>query len=219
MPHLLPFLYIELRSNLRGGASSWQSIALFSMLIAFLPFAYGIEPEALRGIAIRSMWFLAILVQMLSTASIFHTDYEDGTLEILNASHLPLPFYAAGKLLITWLFYGLPLILCTPVLALLYDFSNAEILRLALSLIIGSFGLCALNMLGAALTLAMPRGNLMAVLFVLPLSVPILIFGITAAVDVNLFTSALSGLLGLLLLYTVLACASIPSILRIVLGK
>ncbi len=216
---LLTWFSVETRTAARGGMAWAHTTAMFATLVLLLPFAFGNELAQLREIALRAMWFNAMLVQVLAMNTLFHDDLDDGTLELIPASHLPLWHYSAGKIAIAWMLYGVPLAAITPILAVAFDVHMAQVLALLASLMVGTLAISALCSLGAAVNLALPRGSVLSSLLVLPLCVPVLIFGISAASDPAIFTAAMSGLFGLALLYGLIAIFATPAIVRIVLAR
>lgn len=131
----------------------------------------------LRAIAPGVLWVAALLASMLSLGRLFSIDYMDGTLEQLLISPSPLFLLVLGKMVSHWLVSGLPLVLMAPILGIQYDLSMEALSVLTLSLLIGTPILSLIGAIGAALTLGVRGGGVLVSLLVLPLYIPILIFG------------------------------------------
>ena len=158
--------------------------ALFFFMIVVSLFPLGIGPETamLRRIAPGVLWVAALLATMLSLPRLFADDHRDGTLEQLALAPQPLGLIVLGKVLAHWLVSGLPLTLLAPVLGLQFDLSAEALWMLTVSLLIGTPALSGIGAIGAALTLGVRGGGVLLSLLVLPLYIPVLIFG-AGAVD------------------------------------
>lgn len=153
----------------------------FIIVVSLFPLGVGPDPNTLRSIAPGVVWVAALLASMLALARLFAGDYADGTLEQLALSPQPLLLLALAKILAHWLTTGLPLVLIAPVLGLQFDLSGAALGIMTLGLLLGTPVLSMIGAVGAALTLgARGAGGLLALL-VLPLYIPVLIFGAGAA--------------------------------------
>jgi heme exporter protein B len=151
---------------------------LFALMVAMLfPLALGPESERLARIAGGAAWVTVLLASLLSLDLLFRPDAEDGTLEQLIASRQPLALLAAAKMLAHWLGTGLPLLLTGPFLALLLGMERDALPVLAAALALGTPLLSAIGASCAALTVGMRRSGILLALLVLPLVVPVLIFG------------------------------------------
>ena len=153
--------------------------ALFFLVIVVSLFPLGIGPEigTLRQIAPGVLWVAALLATMLSLGRLFEQDYADGTLEQLALSPVPLSVLVTGKVFAHWLLSGLPLTVLAPLLALQFDVPAPSLAVLVLSLAIGTPVLSLIGGIGAALTLGLRGGSVLVSLLILPLYVPVLIFG------------------------------------------
>jgi heme exporter protein B len=177
----------ELRLAMRRPADALSSLAFFIMVGSLFPLALGPDSALLRQIAPGVVWVAALLAVLLGQHRLFESDYADGSLEQWALARSPLLLLVGLKVLAQWLVGVLPLLLATPLLGWQYGLEGDVIAVLLLSLALGTPSLCILAALGAALTLGL-RGQLLLTLIVLPLSVPILIFGSHAV------TQALQGL-------------------------
>ncbi len=181
-------------------------LVFFIVAASLFPLGVGPEPQTLRTIAPGVVWVCALLASLLSLGSLYGSDFADGSLEQMLLSGRSLPGLALAKAFSHWTINGLPLVLASPVLGLLFDLPGEQLLTLVISLLLGTPVLSLLGGVGAALTLGLRSGGMLIVLLVLPLAVPVLIFGAGAVVAVS---SGLSpeghlSLLGALLLLTVL---------------
>jgi heme exporter protein B len=181
----------------------------FVMVVSLFPLGIGPESALLRTMASGVVWVAALLSSMLSLTRLFADDHQDGTLEQLLLSAHPLAFLALGKIAAHWMGSGLLLVLVAPLLALQFDLSPAACGVLVLSLLLGTPVLSLLGAIGAALTVGLRGGSVLLSLLVLPLAVPVLVFGAGAveAYNAGLGVSAHLSLLGALL---VLALAAAP---------
>jgi heme exporter protein B len=164
----------------RGGIGSLVAVVFFIIAVALFPLGVGPELNLLTRIAPGVLWVCALLATMLSLDSLFREDYEDGNLEQIALGVLPLEAVVLAKALAHWITTGLPLILCAPVLAVMLNMSTNGFAVLMLSLLIGTPILSLIGTVGAALTVSLRRGGVLIALLVLPLSVPVLIFGVGA---------------------------------------
>lgn len=170
----------ELTLALRSGGGTAQALSFFLILTVLVPFGIGPDPDLLAKVAPGTLWIGALLACLLSLERIFQTDAEDGTLDTLALTPLPLEMIAALKALAHWLVTGLPLTLLSPVLAITLNLSDTAMPWLIGSLLLGTPALSLLGGIGAALTLGLRRGGLLVAILTLPLYVPTLIFGARA---------------------------------------
>ncbi len=178
----------DLRLALRQRADAGMVVLFFVLTAALFPFGVGPEANLLARIAPGVIWVTALLAVLLSLERLFLADYEDGALELLALSPLPLELIVLAKALAHWLTTGLPLVLAAPLLALLYNMDPAGLPVLILAMVLGTPSLSLIGATGAALALGARRGGVLIPLLVLPLNVPVLIFGV-GAID-----AALAGL-------------------------
>lgn len=170
----------ELTLALRSGGGTAQALSFFLILTVLVPFGIGPDPDLLAKVAPGTLWIGALLACLLSLERIFQTDAEDGTLDTLALTPLPLEMIAALKALAHWLVTGLPLTLLSPVLAITLNLPGTAMPWLIGSLLLGTPALSLLGGIGAALTLGLRRGGLLVAILTLPLYVPTLIFGARA---------------------------------------
>lgn len=171
----------ELRLALRSGGGAGLGLAFFLIVVVLVPFGVGPNPEILAKIAPGTLWIGALLACLLSLDRLFQTDSEDGTLDILALSPLPLELLVAVKAFAHWLTTGLPLVIAAPVLAITLSLPEDAYFWLIASLAAGTPALSFIGAAGAAITVGVRRGGLLLSLLVLPLYIPTLIFGAKAA--------------------------------------
>ena len=172
----------DLRLSLRRQADIASVLFFFIIVVSLFPLGIGPETEQLRKLAPGVLWVAALLATMLSLPRLFADDHRDGTLEQLALSPQPLGLIVLGKVAAHWLVSGLPLTLLAPVLGLQFDLSTDALQILTLSLLIGTPALSGIGAIGAALTLGVRGGGVLLSLLILPLYIPVLIFG-AGAVD------------------------------------
>ena len=177
---LKALLIRDLRLALRAGGGFGLGLAFFLLVAVLVPLGVGPEGATLGKIAPGILWVGALLACLLSLDRIFALDYEDGSLDLLATSPIPLEGVVAVKALAHWLVTGLPLTLVAPVLGLLMNLPAAGYGWLVLSLALGTPALSVIGAFGAALVVGVKRGGLLLSLLVLPLYVPTLIYGAEA---------------------------------------
>lgn len=167
----------DLRLATRAGGGFGLGLAFFLILATLIPFGVGPQPDVLASIAPGVLWVGALLSCLLSLERIFALDFEDGALDLMASSPLPLEGIVAAKSLAHWLTTGLPLVVAAPLLGLMLNLPSQSYGWLLMSLLIGTPALSVIGAFGAALTVGLKRGGLLISLLVLPLYVPTLIFG------------------------------------------
>ena len=180
----------DLKLAMRRQADVVSALFFFVIVVSLFPLGIGPEPDVLRKLAPGVLWVAALLATMLSLPRLFADDHRDGTLEQLALAPHPLGLVVTGKVLAHWLVSGLPLALLAPVLGIQFDLSQEGLWILTLSILLGTPALSGIGAIGAALTLGLRGGGVLVSLLVLPLYIPVLIFG-AGAVD-----AAVSGLGG-----------------------
>ncbi len=170
----------DVRLTLREGGTISTALGFYLVVVAILPLGLGPDLNLLSRIAPGVLWVSLLLAALLSVERIFHNDLEDGTLEVIALGPLPLELVAAAKSLAHWIAIGIPLVLAAPVLALLLNLPANAFWALLLTMVTGTPAISFLGAVGAALTLGLRRGGLLLALLVLPLYVPILVFGVSA---------------------------------------
>jgi heme exporter protein B len=170
----------DLRLALRQGGDAGLVIGFFVLAVVLFPLGVGPEPEVLRRVGAGIIWVAALLAALLSLDRLYETDYQDGGLEQLALSPLALELAVLAKCAAHWVATGLPLAICSPLLALVVDLDPPAVAILALSLLLGTPVLTLIGSVGAALALGARRQGALLGLLVLPLYVPVLVFGASA---------------------------------------
>lgn len=170
-------LFRDLQLAMRAGGGFGLGLSFFLIVTVLVPFGVGPESALLSRIAAGVLWIGALLACLLSLDRIFALDWEDGSLDLLATSPLPLEAVCVAKALVHWLTTGLPLTITAPLLGLLLSLPDGGFLWIFISLAVGTPALSFIGMFGAALTVGIKRGGLLLSLLVLPLYVPTLIFG------------------------------------------
>jgi heme exporter protein B len=179
-----PFLAIirrELRLAFRQGGDGAMAVMFFVLAAILFPFGIGPDPALLARVAAGIIWVTALLASLLALDRMFQADWEDGTLELLRLSPLPLELVVLAKCVAHWLVTGVPVLLATPLVALLLQLDFRTLPMLMVGMALGTPVLSLLGAVGAALTLGARRGGVLVSLLVLPLEIPVLIFGVGAA--------------------------------------
>ena len=170
----------DLRLALRQGFDSLMVVMFFVIAAVLFPFGVGPEPNILARIGPGVIWVAALLASMLSLERLFQTDYEDGSLELLALQPVALEATVMAKVAAHWLTTGLPLIVAAPILAVLMNMPADGFPVLITALVLGTPTLSLVGAIGAALILGSRRGGILLSLLVLPLYIPVLIFGVSA---------------------------------------
>lgn len=170
-------VFRDLRLAFRRRSDLASLLFFFIIVVSLFPLGVGPQPELLRTLAPGVLWVAALLATMLSLPRLFADDLRDGTLEQLALAPQPLALAVIGKVLAHWLVSGLPLTLLAPVLGLQFDLAPDALLTLTLALLLGTPALSGIGAIGAALTLGVRGGGVLVSLLVLPLYIPVLIFG------------------------------------------
>lgn len=165
----------------RQGGGAGMALGFFLVVVVMLPLGIGPDPAMLTRIAPGGLWVALLLSVLLSADRIFQADLEDGTLEVMLLGPVPVELVALSKTVAHWLTSGLPLALAAPILGVLLNLPPSAFGPLVLTTLIGSPALSLLGSVGAALTVGVRRGGLLLSILVLPLYVPVLIFGVSAA--------------------------------------
>ncbi|KXS38954.1 MAG: heme exporter protein B [Halomonadaceae bacterium T82-2] len=176
-PALLATLRRDLTVALRRRGDLVNPPAFFALVITLFPLGISPAPEQLAAIAPGLLWVAALLATQLSLDALFRGDHEDGSLEQLLLAPQPLAALVLAKVAVHWLLTGLPLALMAPLLGLLLSLPSGSYGVLAVSLALGSATLSLIGAIGAALTVGLARGSVLLSLLVLPLTIPVLIFG------------------------------------------
>ncbi len=185
------------------------TLFFFVIVVSLFPLGVGPEIEVLRMIAPGVVWVAAILASMLALGRLFENDYRDGTLEQLLLSPQPLSLLVLGKVMAHWAVTGVPLVLVAPLLGMQFGMSAQGIGVLLISLILGTPAISLIGAVGAALTLGVRGGGVLVSLLVLPLYIPVLIFG-AGAVEASVSGLGAEAHLSLLGAILVLALCFAP---------
>jgi len=170
----------DMHLALRQGMDSLMVVAFFVIAVVLFPFGVGPEPNILARIAPGVIWVAALLASMLSLERLFQADYEDGSLELLALQPVALEITVMAKVTVHWLTTGLPVIVAAPLLAVLMNLPDEGFVPLLIALGLGTPALSLIGAIGAALILGSRRGGILLSLLVLPLYIPVLIFGVSA---------------------------------------
>lgn len=171
----------DLAVAFRQGSNVGTAIGFFLTVVVLLPIGLGPDQAMLQRIAPGGLWIALLMSVLLSADRIFQDDYDDGSLELLTTGPLPLEVVTLIKALVHWLTAALPLAIIAPLLGFLVNISPQQVVPLALAMIVGSVGISLLAALGAAVTVGLRRGGMVVSLLILPLYVPMLVFGISAS--------------------------------------
>lgn len=174
----------DLRLAMRHAGDTLTLLLFFVLVGVIMPFAIGPDKVQLARLAPGIVWVAAMLSSLLALDRLFRTDHEDGSLIALHHAAISLEAITFGKLIAHWLSTALPLMLAVPIMAILLNMNWQTFWLTELSLLVGTPALTAFGTIGAALTVSLRRGALIAPVLILPLSVPILIFG-TSAIAAN----------------------------------
>ncbi|MBS0529123.1 MAG: heme exporter protein CcmB [Proteobacteria bacterium] len=196
----------DVRVALRVGGGALIGVLFFLTVVVLMPFAVGPDLALLKQLGPAILWLGALLASLLTLDRLFMADHEDGSLDVILMSRTPLELACAAKALAHWLAVGLPLIIATPVLGLLLNLDGAATGAVALTLFVGTPALTFTGMIGAALAVTLRRGGLLLAVLVLPLSIPVLIFGVAAS------QAAISGPLPFGTPFSILCALSLASL-------
>ncbi len=171
----------DLRLAVRLGGGAPMGVLFFLIVVTLIPFAIGPDLALLRRIGPAILWLGALLASLLALDRLMAADYEDGSLDLILMGRAPLEFVVAVKVLAHWITTGLPLVVAVPVLSLFLNLEPAATGAVALTLLVGTPALTFIGLVGAALTVMLRRGGLLLPVLILPLTIPVLIFGVAAS--------------------------------------
>ncbi len=171
----------DARLALRAGGNVGTALGFFLTVIVLMPIGIGPDQALLSRIAPGVLWIALLMSVLLSADRIYAADFDDGSLEVMATGRLPLEMVALAKALAHWLTAGLPLALLAPALGFLLNLDAALTPRLWLAMTTGSLALSMLAALGAAITVGLRKGGLLISLLILPLYIPLLIFGMSTS--------------------------------------
>lgn len=181
MTPITALLVRDMRIAVRAGGGALMGALFFLIVVTMMPFALGPDLNLLARIGPAILWLGALLASLLALDRLFATDHDDGSLDLLMMGRMPLELAIAGKGVAHWLTTGLPLVIVSPVLGLMLNVELKALGAVALTLAAGTPALTFIGLIGAALSVALRRGGLLLAVLILPLTVPVLIFGVAAA--------------------------------------
>jgi heme exporter protein B len=171
----------DIRLAVRVGGGGGIGVLFFLIVVVLMPFAIGPDLALLARIGPAILWLGALLASLLTLDRLFAADHEDGSLDVILMSSSPLELAIAAKAFAHWLTTGLPLVIVTPLLGLLMNLDDRASAAVALTLLAGTPALTFIGVIGASLSVALRRGGLLLAVLVLPLTIPVLIFGVSAS--------------------------------------
>ncbi|WP_188915239.1 heme exporter protein CcmB [Salinarimonas ramus] len=171
----------DLKLSARVGGSGWLGLVFFLMIVTLVPFGLGPDLNLLSRIGPAILWIGAVLATLIGLDRLFQADEEDGSLDLMTASPLPLELVVLAKVIAHWLTTGLPLAIAAPLFGLLVALDGIGMAAVSVTLLVGTPALTFIGAVGAALTATIRRGGLILAILVLPLMIPTLIFGVSAA--------------------------------------
>jgi heme exporter protein B len=209
MNAMFAIIHRDLLLVIRRKSEVLTAVFFFVVVTSLFPLGIGADPALLKKIAPGVIWVAALLSTLLGLHRMFSADYQDGALEQLALSPQPMVLLVAGKIIAHWIVCGLPLVVLAPIIGIQFDLDADSLYVLMATLLLGTPVLSLLGSIGAALTLGLRGGSVLMSLLILPLYIPVLIFGAGAvyANSVGLNTSGHFSLLGALL---ILALAFVP---------
>jgi heme exporter protein B len=181
MKALVALFMRDIRLALRAGGGASIAVLFFLIVVTLTPFAVGPDLPLLKRIGPAMLWIGALLASLLALDRLLAADHDDGSLDLLVMSPTPLELTVAAKAFAHWLTTGLPLAIATPLFALFLNVDGAAGLAVSATLLAGTPALTFLGLIGAALTVTLRRGGLLLSVLVLPLTIPVLIFGVAAS--------------------------------------
>jgi heme exporter protein B len=171
----------DFRLAIRVGGGALIGVLFFLIVVTLVPFAMGPDLALLGRVGPAILWIGALLASLLTLDRLLAIDHEDGSLDLILTAPVALELTVAVKGVAHWLTTGLPLVIATPLLGLLLNLAPAATGAVALTLLVGTPALTFIGLIGAAITVALRRGGLLVAVLVLPLTIPVLIFGVAAS--------------------------------------
>ncbi len=181
MTTLLAVLVRDMRIAVRVGGGALMGVLFFLVVATLVPFALGPDLALLQRIGPAILWLAALLASLLALDRLFAADHEDGSLDLILTGRAPLELVVLVKGIAHWLTTGVPLIIAAPLIGLMLNLDARASGALVLTLLVGTPALTFIGLIGAALAVTLRRGGLLLAVLVLPLAVPVLIFGVAAA--------------------------------------
>ncbi len=182
MQALAAILVRDIRVAVRLGGGALTGVLFFLAVVILIPFALGPDLALLQRVGAAVLWLGALLASLLALDRLFADDHADGSLDLILLVRAPLELVVATKAVAHWLTTGLPLVIASPILGLLLNLEPGTIGLVILTLLVGTPALTFIGLIGAALAVALRRGGVLLPILVVPLTIPVLIFGV-AAVD------------------------------------
>jgi heme exporter protein B len=218
MTALAALLVRDTRLAVRVGGGALMGVLFFLLVVTMVPFGVGPDLKLLARIGPAILWIGALLATLLGLDRLLAADHDDGSLDLILMGHAPLELAVAAKALAHWLTTGLPLVIAAPLFGIFLNIDGSAIAIVALTLLVGTPALTFIGLIGAALAVALERGGLLLPVLVLPLAVPVLIFGIAAG-DAALLDAAPFGapfliLIALTLMSVVIGPVAAAAVLR-----
>jgi heme exporter protein B len=219
MMALQALLVRDIRLAVRVGGGALMGVLFFLIVVAVVPFALGPDLRLLSRIGPAILWLAALLATLLGLDRLFAMDHDDGSLDLILMGQAPLELAVAVKGVAHWLTTGLPLVVAAPVFGLFLNLDAQAFAAVALTLLAGTPALTFIGLIGAALSVALERGGLLLPVLVLPLTIPVLIFGVAASqaavADPEAFGTPFSILAALTLISLVIGPFSAAAALRL----
>jgi len=181
MTPLTAVLIRDVRIAMRVGGGALMGVLFFLVVVTLVPFALGPDLALLKRIGPAILWLAALLASLLTLDRLFSGDRDDGSLDLMLGGLAPLELVVAAKGLAHWLTTGLPLVVAAPFLGIFLNLDMPAGAALLLTLLVGTPGLTFTGLIGAAIAVTLRRGGLLLAVLVLPLTIPVLIFGVAAA--------------------------------------
>jgi len=178
---LSALLVRDLRIAVRVGGGALIGVLFFLVVVTLTPFAIGPDLALLKRIGPAILWLAALLASLLALDRLFASDHEDGSLDLILTGRAPLELVVAAKGLAHWLTTAVPLVIAAPLLGLFLGIDEGAQAGVVLTLLVGTPALTFIGLIGAAIAVTLRRGGLLVAIIVLPLTVPVLIFGVAAA--------------------------------------
>jgi heme exporter protein B len=178
---LTAILIRDMRIAVRVGGGALMAVLFFLVVVTLVPFALGPDLALLKRIGPAILWLAALLASLLALDRLFAADHEDGSLDLILMGRAPLELVVAMKGVAHWLTTGLPLVIAAPLIGLMLNLDAAAEAALVLTFLAGTPALTFIGLVGAAIAVTLRRGGLLLAVLILPLTAPVLIFGVAAA--------------------------------------
>jgi heme exporter protein B len=181
MSSLTAIFIRDIRVTVRVGGSALMGVLFFLVVVTLVPFALGPDLALLGRIGPAILWLAALLASLLALDRLFATDHEDGSLDLILTSRAPLELVVLAKGFAHWSTTAVPLIIAAPFVGIFLNLGGRAAASMVLTLLVGTPALTFIGTIGAAIAVTLRRGGLLLAVLVLPLTVPVLIFGVAAA--------------------------------------